>query len=109
MVPQEMVLIPPQLLFPIAGRIWVEAVERFHLAPHFQPLRRCLGCNALLAPVDKASVADRIPPKTRLWCDQYLECPACSHLYWPGSHHDNMLLWVAGLKDPPTLATDNRM
>lgn len=85
----------------------VEAVSRFHLASHFHPLRRCLRCNTLLAPVAKSQVLSRIPPKTRLWCDDYLECPACGHLYWPGSHHDNMLLWVAGLREsskrPPSI------
>ena len=77
-----------------------ETIHRFRLQPHFRPLRRCLRCNALLAPVPKSQVLHRIPPKTRLWCEEFLQCPSCAQVYWPGSHHDSMLQWVALLRQP---------
>jgi uncharacterized protein with PIN domain len=62
------------------------------------PLRRCLRCNALLEPVAKAAVWERIPPKTRQWCEQYVLCPGCGQLYWQGSHFDRMQEWIRSVR-----------
>jgi uncharacterized protein with PIN domain len=62
------------------------------------PLRRCLRCNALLQPVPKDAVQERIPPKTRAWCNDYVLCPGCGQLYWPGSHYDRMQAWIRAMR-----------
>lgn len=62
------------------------------------PLRRCLRCNALLEPVEKEAVWERIPPKTRLWCEEFVLCPGCGQLYWPGSHFDRMQAWIRSVR-----------
>jgi len=64
-----------------------------------EPLRRCLRCNALLEPVEKQAVWERIPPKTRLWCTEYALCPGCGQLYWPGSHYERMQEWIRSVRD----------
>lgn len=64
----------------------VEVVRRFDLAGQFNPFKRCSRCNTLLEPVDKESVAHRIPPRTREKCDDFTRCPCCDHLYWNGTH-----------------------
>jgi len=63
-----------------------------------EPLRRCLRCNALLEPVAKEKVWERIPPKTRLWCNEYMTCTGCGQLYWPGSHYERMQAWIRALR-----------
>lgn len=78
-------------------QLWWMA-RRFHLWGHIEPLRRCLRCNALLAPVAKESVLEKIPPKTRLWCERYVQCTGCGHLYWPGSHYDRMQAWIGAMR-----------
>jgi uncharacterized protein len=63
-----------------------EVCRRFDLAPWFQPFRRCIRCNALLAPAQKESLVDRLLPLTRLYYDDFRVCPNCSQPYWAGSH-----------------------
>lgn len=62
------------------------------------PLRRCLRCNALLEPVAREAVWERIPPKTRLWCRDFAQCPGCGQLYWQGSHYERMQAWIRCLR-----------
>jgi len=77
---------------------WLAA--RLGLWPAAVPLRRCLRCNALLRPVPKSEVWERIPPKTRAWCEDYVLCPGCGQLYWPGSHYDRMQAWIRAVQGP---------
>ena len=50
------------------------------------PFSRCLQCNNSLVRVSKESIFDRIPPKTRAFCDEYSYCSACDRIYWKGTH-----------------------
>jgi len=63
-----------------------EVVERFDLRGRAAPFTRCLECNGALRTVEKGAVCDRIPPRTRRWLDEYVECQACGKLYWRGTH-----------------------
>lgn len=72
--------------------------EKLRLWAAAAPLRRCLRCNAMLEPVAKAAVWERIPPKTRLWCEEFVLCPGCGQLYWPGSHFDRMQAWIRSVR-----------
>lgn len=47
---------------------------------------RCMRCGGELAEVPKESVADRIPPKTYKWINQYFQCVRCGKLFWHGTH-----------------------
>lgn len=64
-----------------------EIVDRFHLADCLAPFTRCMQCNGLLQPVEKAEIAHRLPPRTRDQFDEYRTCASCRRIYWPGSHH----------------------
>lgn len=75
-----------------------EVVARLALAP--DPARlftRCSLCNAPLVPAEKASVAERVPPRALAHHDAFWTCPSCDKVYWKGSHYDEML---AALKLP---------
>ena len=50
------------------------------------PFSRCLGCNSLLQPVPKEEILDRVPPKTKAFCDEYARCRSCDKIYWKGTH-----------------------
>jgi uncharacterized protein with PIN domain len=51
-----------------------------------RPLRRCLECNAVLAPVPPAAVRDLVPPYTLATQGEFWRCPGCHRVFWPGSH-----------------------
>jgi uncharacterized protein with PIN domain len=55
-----------------------------------KPFSRCLRCNNAVKSVSKESIADRIPPKTKEFCDQYTYCKFCDKIYWKGTHFIKM-------------------
>lgn len=63
-----------------------EVLRRWQLARQIRFLGRCSLCNGQLSEVPKATVADRIPPKTAKWLDTYYVCRECDQLYWEGTH-----------------------
>jgi uncharacterized protein with PIN domain len=101
-----------RLLFAkrITHRYWVrstapdeqvrEVLERCDLWRQIQPLKRCIACNGLLAPVPKAEVLDRLEPKAevldrlepkaRLYYEEFFRCGGCAKVYWAGSHAADM-------------------
>ena len=43
------------------------------------------------APEDaKGAVAERIPPRTARWKDEYFVCAACQRLFWRGTHWERI-------------------
>ena len=71
-----------------------EVLERFDLFTAVTPFRRCLRCNGALESVDKQTMADRLPPGTQAYSDEFYRCPACDQLYWPGSHSEKMRRFI---------------
>jgi uncharacterized protein with PIN domain len=61
-------------------------LERFDIRDQAKPFSRCPVCNGLLEKVDRENVQDRIPLKTRAFCDRYFQCGACGKIYWNGTH-----------------------
>ena len=51
---------------------------------------RCMGCGGALRAVPKEEVLPRIPPRTRLWKDEYFLCQGCGALFWPGTHWERI-------------------
>ncbi len=80
-----------------------EIVRRFDLARFLRPLTRCMVCNELLRAVPKAEVAGRVPPRILEWCCDFRECPACSRVYWEGSHSHRMRHWIEQLAATPQI------
>ncbi len=76
-----------------------EVVGRFVLMPHVQPFSRCLRCNGILEPVEKAQVLDRLEPKTRLYYNVFARCRDCGQVYWKGSHWERMQAEIGTLGD----------
>lgn len=68
-----------------------EIVKQYGLALFSAPFSRCVPCNALLVPVEKEKVMDRLLPMTRLYYDSFKLCPSCGRIFWRGSHIDRIL------------------
>jgi uncharacterized protein with PIN domain len=58
---------------------------------------RCMPCGGELRPVAKSDVADRIPPRTKAWKDEYFVCAACGRLFWKGTHWERIAARLQGI------------
>lgn len=72
----------------------VEVLRRFDLFRSIKPFQRCLHCNGLLEPVDKATIIERLPPKTRQYYDEFRRCRKCDRVYWKGTHYRRMQRFI---------------
>jgi hypothetical protein len=79
-----------------------EVLRRFDLYTQVKPLSRCIRCNGALERVDKNAILSRLPPRTILHYDVFYRCCRCDHIYWPGSHYQNMLIKIAHLCETST-------
>jgi uncharacterized protein with PIN domain len=65
---------------------------------------RCMACGGALEAVAKEDVAERIPPRTARWKDEYFVCARCGRLFWPGTHWERIAARIAAerpaLEDP---------
>jgi uncharacterized protein len=75
-----------------------EVIRRFRLLRQIRPFTRCMVCNGKIAVVPKDIVIDQLPPKTRLYFDEFYQCSDCSRVYWKGSHYERMLGFINTLR-----------
>jgi len=61
-------------------------LQRLDLYRQIRPFTRCMRCNGLLQPADKAAVQDELLPDTRQTFDEFWRCTGCGRIYWKGSH-----------------------
>lgn len=71
-----------------------EVIRRFDLSNSFSPFARCLACNVKVQEVKKRDVLEQLPPKTKLYFDEFYLCPSCNRVYWKGSHFERMQAYV---------------
>jgi uncharacterized protein with PIN domain/sulfur carrier protein ThiS len=76
-------------------------IDHLDIKDNIKPFSRCLRCNALLNIVLKEKILDRIPPKTKEFCDEYVQCQSCDKIYWKGTHFINMKKVVRQILDQP--------
>lgn len=77
---------------PIAQLI--EVIHLYDLGSMIKPLSRCIPCNGRLVPVDKETVLERLEPLTRKYYESFHLCEQCNRIYWPGSHQEQIMLFV---------------
>ena len=63
-----------------------QIIDTLDIKDSIKLFSRCLRCNTPLKKVAKEKVLDRIPQKTKKFCDKYLECQSCDKIYWKGTH-----------------------
>ncbi|MBI4611921.1 MAG: Mut7-C RNAse domain-containing protein [Candidatus Rokubacteria bacterium] len=75
-----------------------EVVQKLTLSPQDADwLSRCLECNGLLEPRQRASVSGLVPEYIFATQSEFTGCPGCGRIYWAGSHADRMLTRLAKL------------
>ncbi|MBC5992008.1 hypothetical protein H8S84_04065 [Pontibacter sp. SD6] len=74
-----------------------EVIVRYKLQEQFEPFMRCLRCNTVVSAVPKEDVLDKLPPKTRLYFNEFYKCIPCDKVYWKGSHYEHMQQEIAKL------------
>jgi hypothetical protein len=84
-----------------------EVIARLDLARSARPFSRCLACNALLAPIDKNTVSDRLPPNVRECHERFTACTGCGRVYWEGSHWRWMRAIVDALGEAAAAAAEH--
>lgn len=67
-----------------------EIFARLDLARSARPFSLCLECNAPLRPIDKALVAERVPPGVSDRQSRFSTCDRCRRVFWEGSHWRRM-------------------
>ena len=75
-------------------------IDTLDIRDRVDPFTRCLRCNARLEAVSKERILNRIPPKTREFCDVYVLCRFCDKIYWEGTHRFQMQKVVKQILDP---------
>lgn len=90
-------ILPPADLDQLAALV----AERYQLDWLSHSFTRCLLDNTLLVSVDDAALM-RVPKDVLESGQRLSQCPACSRIYWQGSHHKRMqsrlVTWQAGRK-----------
>jgi len=71
-----------------------EVLDRFDLYSRIQPFLRCMDCNGIIAPVNKAEIEDRLKKKTKLYYQDFAACSACGKLFWKGTHYEKMTAYI---------------
>lgn len=51
---------------------------------------RCADCNVVLTSISHADAAPLVPPFVAQEHRDFLRCPCCRRLFWPGTHWDNL-------------------
>ncbi len=77
-----------------------EVIGYFGLQSKWQPFTRCIACNGIISEVTKASVLQQLPPKTRLYYEQFYQCHSCRRVYWKGSHYNSMQEFIHQVLNP---------
>lgn len=72
----------------------LETIQRYNLSGEISPFNRCLRCNHPLVPISKEAVLHRLEPLTRRYFNEFHYCPACSQIYWKGSHFERMQRFI---------------
>jgi len=67
-----------------------QVIESLNLDCQFKPFTLCLECNQPLRAISKEAIRERVPPYVFQTQDNYMECPVCYRIYWPGTHWQSM-------------------
>lgn len=76
----------------------VEVLRRYTLFDQIREFSRCLECNASIQKVAKEQVSATLPPRTREFFNDFLQCPACLRVYWRGSHYEHMARFIEAIR-----------
>jgi len=59
---------------------------------------RCASCNNILKPIPHQEARLAVPAHVASVHLQFMQCPNCGHIYWPGTHWTEMLTRLQELR-----------
>ncbi|MDD5712858.1 MAG: Mut7-C RNAse domain-containing protein [Smithellaceae bacterium] len=75
-----------------AGEQIGEVITRLGLVPRRELFfSRCLVCNEPLQRIEKKDVATAVPPYVWENVEEFLKCPHCGRVFWPGTHKERAI------------------
>ena len=74
-----------------------QVIGACRLEPLKDAFTRCVECNTLLEPIDKAAVEGKVPPYVFSTQEKFSLCPSCQRVYWPATHQEKMSKELKGL------------
>ena len=91
---------PPEYLWIESDRFRDQLKQVIHacgLDPLKDVFTRCVECNALLQPIAKEAVRERVPSYVFSTQEEFSVCPTCHRLYWPATHQQKMVEELKGM------------
>lgn len=67
-----------------------EVVQALDLPKPTALFRRCMMCNTPLRRATREEAETSVPEAGKTFHDEFLVCPGCQRVYWPGSHTRRM-------------------
>jgi len=73
-----------------------EIVERYNISKDFKAFSRCTECNGINIPISIEDVKKRteLPVRITIEYDSFKTCKNCHKVYWEGSHHKKMKIFL---------------
>jgi uncharacterized protein len=59
---------------------------------------RCADCNVVLTSISHDDAAPLVPPFVSQQYREFLQCPHCRRVFWPGTHWDDLCTRLAAVK-----------
>jgi uncharacterized protein len=59
---------------------------------------RCAACNNILKPIPHKTVSSTVPDYVASLHPQFVQCPNCGRIYWPGTHWTHRLARLQELR-----------
>ncbi len=78
-----------------------QVVAALNLRPLFRPFTRCLEDNQPLLCRHREDIRPKVPPYVWQTQQDYVECPACSRIYWKGTHWQAMIKQLEKVSHQP--------
>lgn len=72
-----------------------QVVKAFQLADKIRLFSLCSRCNVAVVPVEKDKIETLVPRFVFKKYNQFQMCPLCGQLFWPGTHKDMAIDWLA--------------
>jgi uncharacterized protein with PIN domain len=63
---------------------------------------RCADCNVVLRPISYDEAVPLVPPFVARQYQEFLQCPQCRKVFWPGTHWQDLLRRVTAIKESGT-------
>ena len=60
---------------------------------------RCADCNVVLTSIPHADAVPLVPPFVAQQYEEFLQCPRCRRLFWPGTHWQDLTRRLTAIRE----------